>query len=110
MFPSRPAAPEFAGIWDLWIASKVEVYKLLIFLAILGTCALAVSMIGYMAQYERMRYLMEAGEHVHCPDEAIAKIVENGKVTCVMRMVGPADKLRKIEPGWLDRPIRRKEK
>lgn len=110
MSPSRPLAPEFAGIWDLWIESKVHVYKVLVCLAILGTCALAVSMIGYMAQYERMRYLMEAGEHVHCPDDAIAKVVENGKVTCVMRIMAPGERARKIEPGWLEKPIRRKEK
>lgn len=107
MSPSRPLAPEFAGIWDLWIESKVRVYKVLVALALLGTCAIGVSLFGYIAQYERMRYLMEAGEHVHCPEEAIAKIVENGKVTCVMRLMGPGDRARKVEPGWMDKHKRK---
>jgi len=102
--PQRKSIPpEFEGIWHLHAESKMLVARLIVFLAILATCFLGVSMIGYNAQYERMRYLMEAGEHVHCPEEAIAKIVENGKVTCVMKLLAPGDRTQRILPYWWDK-------
>ena len=83
----------------------------LVVIAILLVAAMGIRTLRYVNELASLRHQMEEYNHITCPEEAVAKVVENGKVTCILRVIGYGSAIKRMPPGWLnEHPAKRDRK
>lgn len=80
---------EFIGIHLLYLNSKILAWRVVSGVLVVGFIFLTCFVAYQENEVKKMRYIMGIGDHVTCDDGYIAKVVDGGKVTCLMYRTAP---------------------
>lgn len=88
-----PIKPEFLGLYLLLLRSRIIAWRVISVLFLM----IFIGFLVYLIKVDRELRALSEGAKVQCPEHAIAKVVENGKVTCVLRRLGVGERTYRKE-------------